>query len=127
MSEFKTIETEDAPKAIGPYSQATQVGNMIFCSGQICLDPSTQEMISGGIAEQTERVCMNVEAVLKAAGSDLSKVVKTTCLLKDMSQFAQFNEIYGKYFGNSKPARATFGVAALPKDALVEIEVIALA
>lgn len=124
---LETISTDQAPKAIGPYSQAKKVGQMIFLSGQIPLDPNTQNLIGGGIKEQTERVCLNLKAVLEAAGSSLDKVIKTTCLLKDMNHFVEFNEVYGKFFGESKPARATFEVARLPKDVLVEVEAIALA
>jgi reactive intermediate/imine deaminase len=123
---IESIETSNAPKAIGPYSQAKKIGNTIYLSGQIPLDPSTQNLIGGGIKEQTERVCLNLKAVLEAAGSDLNHVVKTTCLLKDMNHFVEFNEVYGKFFGESKPARATFEVARLPKDVLVEVDAIAL-
>lgn len=125
MQEIKRIQTDTAPEAIGPYSQAIQVGNLLFCSGQVPFDPKTMEFVEGGIKEQTERVCLNLKAVLEAAGTDLSRVVKTTCYLKNMSDFGVFNEIYGKFFDATKPARATFEVARLPKDALVEIEVIA--
>jgi len=125
MSEIQTIETQEAPQAIGPYSQAKVFGQMVFCSGQIPLNPKTQALVSGGIKEQTEQVCKNIQGLLKAAGSDLTKVVKSSCFLKDMNQFADFNEVYGKYFGATKPARSTVEVARLPKDVLVEIEVIA--
>jgi len=126
MAEIKTIETSEAPEAIGPYSQAVATDTMIFLSGQIPLDPKTQEMVSGGIAEQAEQVFKNLEAVLKEAGSGFDKVLKATCYMKDLSQFAEFNEIYGKYLGGTKPARATFEVAGLPKAALVEVDLIAL-
>lgn len=125
MNELAKISTNDAPGAIGPYSQAVRVGSLLFCSGQIPLDPSTMQIVNGGIKEQTERVCLNLKAVLSAAGLGFERVVKTTCYLKDMNQFAEFNTIYEKYFGMSKPARATVEVARLPKDVLVEIELIA--
>ncbi|PIR23709.1 MAG: regulator [Deltaproteobacteria bacterium CG11_big_fil_rev_8_21_14_0_20_45_16] len=125
MSEIQTIETQEAPQAIGPYSQAKVFGQIVFCSGQIPLDPKTQALVGGGIKEQTEQVCKNIQGLLKAAGTDLSKVLKSSCFLKDMNQFADFNEVYGKYFGATKPARSTVEVARLPKDVLVEIEVIA--
>lgn len=123
---LETISTDQAPQAIGPYSQAKKVGQMLFLSGQIPLDPKNQQLIEGGIKEQTERVCLNLKAVLEAAGSSLDKVIKTTCLLKDMNHFVEFNEVYGKFFGESKPARATYEVARLPKDVLVEVEAVAL-
>jgi len=125
MTEISTIQTPDAPAAIGPYSQAKKVGSLLFCSGQIPLNPSTQKIVEGGIKEQTDQVCKNLEAVLKAAGTDFTRVVKTTCYLKDMNQFVEFNEVYGKCFGSTKPARATFEVARLPKDVMVEVELIA--
>jgi len=123
--DVKTINTEKAPQALGPYSQAKVVGNFVYVSGQIPLDPNNQNMVAGGIREQTERVCLNLKAVLEAAGSDLKKVIKTTCLLKDMDHFTEFNEVYGKFFGETKPTRATFEVSRLPKDALVEVEAVA--
>ncbi len=118
------IETEKAPKAIGPYSQATEVGGFIFTSGQIPLDPVSGEKVGENIGEQTHRVCKNLSAVLEKAGSSLEKVVKTTCFLSDMADFAAFNEVYSEYFV-SKPARSCVAVKALPKGVLVEIEVIA--
>jgi 2-iminobutanoate/2-iminopropanoate deaminase len=121
------ISTENAPGAIGPYSQAIKTGGMIFCSGQIPIDPVTGEFVSSDVAEQTEQVLKNLEAVLKAAGSGLDKVVKTTVFLADMGDFAAMNEVYGRYFDENKPARATVQAAALPRDARVEIECIATA
>jgi 2-iminobutanoate/2-iminopropanoate deaminase len=122
------IATKEAPAAIGPYSQAVRVGDMLFTSGQVGLDPATGQMVVGGIAEQTIRVLENLKAVLGEAGLDLIHVVKTTVFLKNMSDFAAMNEIYAKYLapqGIVAPARSTVAVAGLPKDALVEIEVIA--
>lgn len=129
MSEqIKTaISTTEAPAAIGPYSQAVRVGDMLFASGQVGLDPATGQLVEGGIVEQTKRVFENIKALLAAAGSDLSQVVKTTVFLKNMSDFAAMNEIYAKYLAPSgvvAPARSTVAVAGLPKDALVEVEVI---
>ena len=117
------ISTENAPAAIGPYSQGMIVGSLVFCSGQIPVDPATGA-IPEGIAAQAERSCKNVSAVLEAAGSDLGKVVKTTCFLADMGDFAVFNEVYAKYFV-SKPARSCVAVKTLPKNVLCEIEAIA--
>jgi len=129
MNDVKTaIHTKDAPAAIGPYSQAVRVGDLLFTSGQVALDPSSGVIVSGGIAEQTTRVLDNLSAVLAAAGSSLRNVVKTVVFLKNIGDFAAMNEIYGKYFapeGVVPPARSTVEVARLPKDALVEIEVIA--
>jgi 2-iminobutanoate/2-iminopropanoate deaminase len=124
------ISTKEAPAAIGPYSQAIRVGDMLFASGQIGLDPATGQMVSGEIAEQTVRVLENVKAVLTQAGLNMSNVVKTTVFLKTMADFAAMNEIYAKYLapeGVVPPARSTVAVAGLPKDALVEIEFIAKA
>ena len=125
MQELSVITTNDAPQAIGPYSQAIRAGNLLFCSGQIPLDPKTQALVAGDVKAQTERVCLNLQGVLKAAGLDFSRVVKTTCFLKDMNQFSDFNSVYEKFFGSAKPARATVEVARLPKDVLVEIELVA--
>lgn len=122
------IATKEAPAAIGPYSQAIRVGDTLFASGQIGLDPATGQLVAGGIAEQTTRVFENIKAVLAAAGLDTIHVVKTTVFLKSMADFGVVNEIYAKYLapaGVVPPARSTIAVAALPKDALVEIEVIA--
>ena len=122
------ISTKEAPAAIGPYSQAIRVGDTLFASGQVALDPATGQLVPGGIAEQTTRVLENIKAVLAKAGLDVVHVVKTTVYLKNMSDFAAMNEIYAKYLapeGVVPPARSTVAVAGLPKDALVEIEVIA--
>jgi 2-iminobutanoate/2-iminopropanoate deaminase len=120
------ISTDNAPKAIGPYSQAIKGNGMIFLSGQIPVDPATQQMITGDVAAQTERVLRNVEAILKAAGSSLEKVVRCGVFLKDMNHFVAMNEVYAKFFTTNPPARSTVEVARLPKDCLVEIDVIAL-
>lgn len=121
------ISTDKAPGAIGPYSQAIKTGGMVYCSGQIPIDPETGEFVSNDITEQTEQVLKNLSAVLEAAGSGLGSVVKTTVFLADMSDFAAMNEIYGRYFSENKPARATVQAARLPRDAKVEIECIATA
>jgi 2-iminobutanoate/2-iminopropanoate deaminase len=123
------VSTENAPAAIGPYSQAIEIGDMIYTSGQVGLDPKTGQMVDGGIREQTVRVLENVKAILAAVHTDLQKVVKTTVYLKSMSDFAAMNEIYATYLAKDgwvAPARSTIEVARLPKDALVEIDVIAL-
>ena len=120
------ISTENAPGAIGPYSQAIKTGNMVFCSGQIPLDPKTGEFVSEKITEQTEQVLKNLSAVLEAAGSNLNNVVKTTVFLSDMNDFTAMNEVYAKFFSENKPARATVQAARLPRDARVEIECIAV-
>jgi|SRR6185437_4465666 len=122
------VSTSGAPAAIGPYSQAVRVGDFLFTSGQVALDPATGQMISGSIAEQTARVLENLKAVLEAAGSSLNAVAKTVVFLKDMNDFAAMNAVYGRYLapeGVTAPARSTVEVARLPKDALVEIEVVA--
>lgn len=122
------ISTKEAPAAIGPYSQAVRVGDTLFCSGQVALDPATGNLIHGGIQEQTTRVLENIKAVLAAAGLDMVHVVKTTVFLTNMADFAAMNEIYGRYLapeGVVPPARSTIQVSALPKGAIVEIEVIA--
>ena len=123
----EVIATAEAPKAIGPYSQAIRANGLIFCSGQIALDPSNNQLIGGDVVAQTNRVLQNLTAVLKQAGSSLEKVVKTTVFLKSMGDFAAMNETYGKYFTSNPPARSTVEAARLPKDVLVEIDVIALA
>ncbi|NNE97753.1 MAG: RidA family protein [Pyrinomonadaceae bacterium] len=119
------ISTENAPGAIGPYSQAVKVGNMVFLSGQIPIDTKTGAFVSEDISEQTEQVLRNLSAVLEASGADLGSVVKTTVFLADMNDFAAMNEVYGRYFGENKPARATVEAARLPRDARVEIDCIA--
>jgi 2-iminobutanoate/2-iminopropanoate deaminase len=119
------ITTEHAPKAIGPYSQAVISNGFAFLSGQIPLDPATNQIIDGGIAAQTERVLENLKSVLEAAGSSLDRVVKTTVYLKDMGEFAKMNEVYGRYFTSNAPARATVEAARLPRDVAVEIDCIA--
>lgn len=121
----KIISTERAPKAIGPYSQAVISSGWAFLSGQIPLDPATNQIVEGGIGVQTERVLENLKSVLEAAGSSLERVVKTTVYLKDMGEFAIMNEVYGRYFATNPPARATVEVARLPRDVRVEIECIA--
>jgi 2-iminobutanoate/2-iminopropanoate deaminase len=124
---MESIQTDRAPQAIGPYSQAIKANGFIFASGQIPLDPATMQIVEGGIEDQTERVLNNLKAVLEAAGSSLDRVVKTTVYLADMNEFAAMNEIYARYFGATKPARATVQVARLPRDVKVEIDVVALA
>ena len=123
----EVIASNDGPKAIGPYSQAIKVNGFVFLSGQIPLDPATQQLIDGDVAAQTERVLENLAGILKAAGSSLQQVVKTTVFLKNMADFAAMNEVYGRHFTQAPPARSTVEVARLPKDVLVEIDVIALA
>ena len=120
------IQTEHAPAAIGPYSQAIKAAGLVFASGQIPIDPKTGEFVQGGISEQTERVLKNLAAVLEAAGSSLDQVVKTTVFLGDMKDFAAMNEVYGRFFSGVTPARATVAAAGLPRDARVEIEAIAV-
>jgi 2-iminobutanoate/2-iminopropanoate deaminase len=120
------VQTEKAPKAIGPYSQAIKANGMLYASGQVPLDPATGELIQGSIAEQTERVFENLKAVLEAAGSSLDKVVKTTVFLADLSDFAEMNGAYAKFFAEAPPARSTVEVSRLPKDARIEIDLIAL-
>ena len=122
---IQIVATEGAPKAIGPYSQAIIANGFIYSAGQIALNPQTMEIVHGGIKEQTERVMENLSAVLKAAGSDLSKVVKTTVFLVDMADFTAMNEVYASAFGGHKPARSTVAVSALPRAVRVEIEVVA--
>ena len=121
---MKTVHTDKAPQAIGPYTQAKILGNVLFTSGQIPIDPATGELVSGGIEEQTRRVCENLKAVLEAAGTSLENVVKTNCFLKDINDFAAFNAVYAEYF-TGKPARSCVGGLQIPKGALVEVEVIA--
>ncbi len=123
----EVISTKDAPQAIGPYSQAIRANGFVFVSGQIPTDPATQQLIQGDAAAQTERVLKNLGAILQAAGSGLEKVVRSTVYLKNMGDFGAMNEVYGRHFTSAPPARATVEVARLPKDVLVEIDVIALA
>src|SRR5438552_1181764 len=120
------IATEDAPRAIGPYSQAVRAGNFVFASGQIPIDPVTGEFVPGGIAEQTEQVLKNLTALFAAAGVGLDQIVKTTVFLADMNDFTAMNEVYGRFFSEAPPARATVQAARLPRDAKVEIEAIAV-
>jgi 2-iminobutanoate/2-iminopropanoate deaminase len=121
----QVVTTPDAPKAIGPYSQAIKAGGLVFTAGQIPLDPSTGQIVRVDAAAQADRVLKNLQAVLQAAGTDLEHVVKTTVFLKNISDFATVNEVYGRYFRDSPPARSTVQVANLPREALVEIEAIA--
>ena len=120
------VRTASAPKAIGPYEQAVKVGDFIYASGQIPLDPATDNLVENNITIQTRQVMENLKAVLSAAGSSLERVVKTTVFLKNISDFAAMNEVYGEYLGDVKPARSTVAVADLPRDALVEIDLIAI-
>lgn len=122
---LSSVSTPNAPKAIGPYSQAIINGDLIFTAGQIALDPASGQMVEGGIREQSERVMKNLQAVLEAAGSDMSRIVKTTVYLTDMEDFAEMNEIYGKALGGHKPARSTVAVSGLPRGARVEIDAVA--
>jgi 2-iminobutanoate/2-iminopropanoate deaminase len=119
------VDSNDAPKAIGPYSQGIKAGGFVFVSGQVALDPKTGEMVGSDVAAQTERVLQNLRAIVEAAGSDLDRVVKATVYLRTMADFAAMNQVYAKYFKSEPPSRATVAVAGLPKDALVEIDVIA--
>ena len=120
------VQTDGAPKAIGPYSQAIKANGMVFTSGQIALDPESGQTVEGGVMEQTERVLNNLRAVLEAAGSSLDQVVKTTVFLADLNDFTSMNEAYGRFFGESPPARSTVEVSRLPRDVRVEIDAIAL-
>jgi 2-iminobutanoate/2-iminopropanoate deaminase len=122
----EVISTEGAPKAIGPYSQAIRAGGLLFTSGQVAIDPATQQVIAGDVSAQTDRVLKNLSAILQASGSTMEQVLRCTVFLKNMGDFAAMNEVYGKYFKESPPARSTVEVARLPKDVLVEIDVIAL-
>ena len=119
------VATDKAPGAIGPYSQAIKVGNLVFTAGQIPLDPATGKLVEGDIKAQTEQVMKNLQAILDASGSSLSRVVKTTCFLANLDDFAAFNEIYGSYFSDNKPARSTVQAARLPAGANVEVECVA--
>jgi 2-iminobutanoate/2-iminopropanoate deaminase len=120
------ISTERGPKAIGPYSQAVKANGFVFVSGQIPLDPTTQQLVEGGITQQTERVMENLKGIVEAAGSSLERTVKTTVYLADLGDFAAMNDVYGRYFKQDPPARATVEVARLPRDVRIEIELIAL-
>jgi 2-iminobutanoate/2-iminopropanoate deaminase len=122
----ETITTDKAPKAIGPYAQAIRANGLIYTAGQIPLDPRTGKIVEGGIKEQTRQVMENLRAVVEAAGSSLNQVVKATVFLKNIEDFATMNEVYGEYLGATKPARSTVGVAELPRNALVEIDLVAL-
>ena len=122
----KVIHTEKAPKAVGPYSQGISTGNLLFTAGQVAIDPATGKLVEGGIQEQTRQVLENLKAILAAARTDFSKVVKSTVFLQDIKNFAEFNQIYAEYFPSEPPARSTFQVGALPLGAMVEIEMIAL-
>lgn len=121
------IATHEAPQAIGPYSQAIRAAGLIFTSGQIAIDPATSQIVAGDVSAQTERVIKNVSAILQSSGTSLDKVIRCTVFLKNMSDFAAMNEVYGRYFKQAPPARSTVEVARLPKDVLVEIDAIALA
>jgi 2-iminobutanoate/2-iminopropanoate deaminase len=120
------VQAEQAPKALGPYSQAIVANGLVFCSGQLGLDPASGDLVSGGIEAQTHQVLTNLAAVLQAAGTDLGKALKTTVFLKNMSDFTAMNGVYAGYFGDTPPARSTIEVARLPRDGLVEIELVAL-
>jgi 2-iminobutanoate/2-iminopropanoate deaminase len=122
----EVVATKDAPQPIGPYSQAIKASGLVFASGQIALDPATGKLVEGDVKAQTERVLKNLSAVLAAAGSSTERVVRTTVFLKNISDFPAMNEVYGHFFTNAPPSRSTIGVAALPRDALVEIDVVAL-
>ncbi|MFZ5476280.1 MAG: RidA family protein [Myxococcota bacterium] len=122
---MKVVATEDAPAAIGPYSQAVVHGGLVFCSGQIALDPRTGQVIEGDVAAQTKQVLANLDAVLGEAGSDRTKVLKTTVYLRDMADFGAMNTVYAAFFGDARPARATVAVAGLPRDVRVEIDCVA--
>jgi 2-iminobutanoate/2-iminopropanoate deaminase len=122
----KTVHTDRAPQAIGPYSQAVRAGNLVFASGQVAIDPATGEFVPGGVAEQTEQALRNLTEVLTAAGTGLNRVIKTSVFLADMSDFAAMNEVYGRFFSSEPPARSTVAAAGLPRNARVEIDAIAL-
>jgi len=125
MSKLQRVQTDRAPAAIGPYSQAIVHGGLVFTAGQIPLDPASGEMVGGDVGVQAERVMQNLAAVLEAAGSSLDRVIKTTVFLRDMDDFAAMNEVYGRYFGDHRPARSAVQAARLPKDAILEIEAVA--
>ena len=125
MTALQRIQTDDAPGAIGPYSQAIVHNGMVFTAGQIALDPATGDLVEGDVATQTERVMQNLAAILRAAGTSLQGVVKTTVFLRDMGDFAAMNEVYGRHFGEHRPARSTVAVVGLPRNVSVEIEAVA--
>ena len=126
MASFQQVQTDQAPAAIGPYSQAIVANGFVFTAGQIPLDPATMQLVEGDIAAQTEQVMKNLQAILQAAGADLSTVVKTTVFVRDMNDFAAMNDVYGRWFGDHAPARSTVQAARLPRDVAVEIEAVAL-
>jgi 2-iminobutanoate/2-iminopropanoate deaminase len=126
MAELRNVTSEKAPKALGPYSQAIVTGDLVFCAGQVGLDPATGQVVSGDIREQTNRCLDNLAAVLDAAGSSLDRVTKTTVFLTDLAEFTAMNEAYAEKFAGHKPARSTIGIAALPRGARIEIECIAI-
>jgi 2-iminobutanoate/2-iminopropanoate deaminase len=126
MSHLQRVHTDHAPAAIGPYSQAVVANGFVFTAGQVPFDPATMELVEGDVATQTEQVMKNLTAILREAGADLSTVVKTTVFLRDMNDFTAMNEVYGRHFGDHKPARSTVQVARLPRDAGVEIEAVAV-
>jgi 2-iminobutanoate/2-iminopropanoate deaminase len=125
MKRIESVTTDNAPQAIGPYSQAVVVDGWVYCSGQIALDPATGQVVVGDVAAQTERVLRNMAAVLEAAGASLASVVKTTVFLADMADFAAMNEVYGKHFGSHRPARSTVAAAGLPRSVRIEIDCVA--
>lgn len=120
------VESKDAPKPVGPYSQAIKAGGVVYCAGEVAIDPATGQFVQGDISAQTEQVMKNLSAVLASAGTDLDHAVKATVFLKNMSDFAAMNQVYGRYFKSAPPARSTVAVASLARDALVEIEIIAV-
>jgi 2-iminobutanoate/2-iminopropanoate deaminase len=126
MAELRSVSSEKAPKALGPYSQAIVTGDLVFCAGQVGLDPATGQVVSGDIKDQTRRCLDNLAAVLEAAGSSLDRVTKTTVFLTDLAEFTAMNEAYAERFGGHKPARSTIGIGALPRGARIEIECIAI-
>ncbi len=125
MADIKTVHTDSAPQAIGPYSQALRFGDLVFTAGQIALDPATMQVIDGDVAQQTERVLRSLRAILEEAGTSLDSVLKTTVYLTEIGDFAAMNEVYGRFFDAHKPARSTVEVSALPKGVRVEIDAIA--
>lgn len=126
MADMRFVATDRAPKAIGPYSQGVIANGLLYTAGQVSLDPATMNLVDGDVRVQTERVMQNLDAVLKEAGTSFSRVVKTTCFLADMGDFAAFNEVYTKWFGDHRPARSTVAVKTLPRNALVEVDLVAL-